>query len=263
MGVEYEVSDRMRIQPPIDLIQKTNEYYLPSGEGLRVYEHPDTGQELFSVTSIQSGVHGTSTAVKNWRSNNPGWADFWTHYCQIRGEIIHELILGQYADRPMPGYELPYEVDPEEELDPKDQTKMWEDVEKAKRMWRKIWTSEGHSFGDVRGIEVRVFIEEHAYAGTFDLLMNLDGKLTLCDLKTGKGFYPKYAEQISAYWHAAEEMFDIEIEQACVIRLNPDERHNPFLEPELHWVEKDAEGWFEVCKEFQEEVLPLIDDYEE
>lgn len=263
MAVEYEVSDRMRIQPPIELDQKTNEYYLEDGTGLRVYEHPETGQQLFSVTSIQDAVHGKATSIKVWESNNPQWADYWRHYTQVRGEIIHEEILGQYACRDMPGYELPYEVDPEEELSDEDQTQLWEDLETAERMWKKIWTSKGHRFGDVRGVEVRVFMPEHAYAGTFDLLMNIDGKLTICDLKTAKSYYPKYGEQLNAYWYAAEEMFDLDIEQGCVIRLCPDQRHNPFMEPQLHWVEKDTQPWLDVCEEFRNEILPTIEGHNE
>jgi len=37
------------------------------------------------------------------------------------------------------------------------------------------------------------------YAGTFDLLIHIDGELWLIDAKSGKGVYPDYALQLAAY----------------------------------------------------------------
>jgi hypothetical protein len=37
------------------------------------------------------------------------------------------------------------------------------------------------------------------FAGTFDLLMNIDSELWLIDAKSGKGVYPDYALQLAAY----------------------------------------------------------------
>jgi len=271
MGVAYDVSDRGRIQPPMELIRKTDAYFTDKGEGLRVYEHPETGQELFSVTSVQTVMNGEAQALKIWRRRDPEWADYWTRYTQIRGSIIHEQILGKYADRPMPGYDLPSEIDREaiiEDDDPKgenhmidekDFVKIEADLERAKNMWAKIWSAEGYSFGDVQGVEVKVWRPDYGYAGTFDLLMRLDGKLTLCDLKTSKAYRDKYAEQLAAYWDAAEEMYDITIKQACVIRLCPDQRHNPFLKPELHFVPDERPEWRAKCTDFQENYLPYLD----
>ncbi|QLG30035.1 PD-(D/E)XK nuclease family protein (plasmid) [Halorarum halophilum] len=253
----------------MELIRKTNAYFTEDGDGLRVYEHPETGQELFSVTSVQTVVNEDAAALVAWRRRDPKWADYWTRYTQIRGTLIHEQLLGKFADRPMPGYDLPSEIDKEaiiaddgEEnhmISAKDFVKIEEDVERAKNMWAKIWSSEGYSFGDVQGVEVKVWRPDYGYAGTFDLLMRLNGKLTLCDLKTSKAYRPKYAEQLAAYWDAAEEMYDLEIEQACVFRLCPDQRHNPFLKPELHFVPDEREEWRAKCTKFLTEYLPNLD----
>lgn len=270
MGVDYDVSYRGRIQPPMELIRKTNAYFTDDGEGLRVYEHPGTGNELFSVTSVQGVVNSDAAALVAWRAQDPKWADYWTRFTQLRGTTIHEQILGPYADRPMPGIDdEPSEVDEEfviqddseknHMIDEEDFSHIWRDVERAQNMWSKIWSQFGHEFGDVRGVEVKVWQPELGYAGTFDLLMMMDGKLTLVDLKTSKAYRDKYAEQLSAYWLAAEEMYDIEIEQAAVVRLCPDHRHNPFMNPEVHFVPDRKDEWREKCIKFKEEYLPTLD----
>lgn len=270
MGVDYDVSYRGRIQPPMKLIRKTNAYFTETGRGLRVYEHPEDETELFSVTSVQGVVNSDAAALVAWRRQDPEWADYWTRFTQLRGTTIHEQILGQYADRPMPGIDgEPSEIDEEfvinddspknHMIDEEDFSHIWRDVERAKNMWAKIWTQFGHSFGDVRGVEVKVWQPELGYAGTFDLLMMMDGKLTLCDLKTSKAYRDKYAEQLSAYWLAAEQMYEIEIEQAAVIRLCPDHRHNPFMNPEVHFVPDKKDQWRQKCIEFKQEYLPTLD----
>lgn len=263
MVVDFELSEHMRIQPPFELDQVDDAYRLPNGETLRTYTHPESGKELFSVTSIQKGVHGTPEAVKNWEQGDPEWAEYWRHFTAVRGTRIHEQVLGQYADRPMPGYELPPEVDPGEELSEEDQAQVKVDIEKAEQMWSHLWTDMGHEFGDVRGVEVKVWNEEFGYAGTFDLLMKMDGKLTLIDLKTSKDYFPKFGEQLSAYHLAAEPMYDLDIEQRCVIRLCPDKQHNPFLRPEVHYCGDKRDQWKDVCREFQDEVVPLLEPVED
>lgn|GEM_PF-1097597 len=51
-----------------------------------------------------------------------------------------------------------------------------------------------------------VFSREHGYAGTADLIGNLQGKLALFDIKTGRGVYPEYKLQLAAYAVAWGEM---------------------------------------------------------
>lgn len=242
----------------MDLDQKDNAYWCPSiNDTLRAYEHPETGQEFFSVTSIQSAVHETPQALKNWERNDPEWASYWRHFTSVRGTYIHEQILGEYADRDMPGFELETEA-PMDELSPEDQTEIYEHTDRARNMWAKIWGPLSNDFGDVRGVEVRILNEELGYAGTFDLLMYFNGELSLIDLKTSKSYYPKYGEQLSAYWLAAEKMYEIDIEQPIVIRLCPDRRHNPFMKPAIHYPEDKRDQWRQTCEEFHEEVKPTL-----
>lgn len=49
--------------------------------------------------------------------------------------------------------------------------------------------------------EVTVFNQSYNYAGTLDLLVEIDGQTWVVDLKTGKGIYPEMALQVCAYAH--------------------------------------------------------------
>lgn len=53
-----------------------------------------------------------------------------------------------------------------------------------------------------RLVEAMVFHLRHAYAGTLDLVCDLDGETWLLDIKTGKGVYADYALQLAAYGFA-------------------------------------------------------------
>lgn len=268
--VDFTMSYHGRIQPPFDLIRKTNAYQIPgSGDGLRVYEHPDTGQELFSVTSIKGAVKEKPERLVTWEQSDPVWADYWRAYTQVRGTYIHERVLGQYADRPMPGrtgeFELESEIDKEAliqdddcPLSSGDFENMDSEIENADKMWTKLWSSMGHEFGEVHGVEVKVWNPELSYAGTFDLLLTMDGKMTLLDLKTSKEYYDGYANQLTAYKIAAQKMYGVEIEQMVIVRLCPDRRHNPFMKPEVHYAPFMEEKWKSMCYEFKDDILPLV-----
>ena len=62
------------------------------------------------------------------------------------------------------------------------------------------------------GVEEVVYSESHKYAGTYDCMLEVDGKIFLCDLKTTnaskqapKGVYPEHFLQLGAYALAHEE----------------------------------------------------------
>lgn len=76
---------------------------------------------------------------------------------------------------------------------------------------------------DVRPIDIeQICFSKLAYfAGTFDLLCSLNGKLTLCDLKTSNFVYDEHKMQLGGYRFAWEEEHHGEhIEQLCIIHLN-------------------------------------------
>jgi hypothetical protein len=76
---------------------------------------------------------------------------------------------------------------------------------------------------------------EHAvwgegYAGTYDLIVQMDGALWMVDIKTSKGIYPEYALQLAAYGHAAgiilpndPKLYPMpKIDRYAVLHLRPD-----------------------------------------
>jgi hypothetical protein len=54
-------------------------------------------------------------------------------------------------------------------------------------------------------LETPLVSDEYRYGGTIDILGDLDGKLTLIDLKTSSGIYEEHVFQVGAYWKLLEE----------------------------------------------------------
>jgi hypothetical protein len=59
-----------------------------------------------------------------------------------------------------------------------------------------------YSASSIVSSEKSVLGLEDGYAGTYDLLLQIDGELWLLDIKTSKGYYPEFALQLAAYAHA-------------------------------------------------------------
>lgn len=69
--------------------------------------------------------------------------------------------------------------------------------------------------------EKTVFSEKYGYAGTLDLIVNLDGRTMLVDVKTGADLYPEVHLQMSAYRQALEESGMV-VEGTGAVLLNAD-----------------------------------------
>lgn len=75
-------------------------------------------------------------------------------------------------------------------------------------------------------IEQTVYSKKYQYAGTLDLLAEVEGKLTIVDFKTGKAVYPEAHIQVGgAYMHALREMGHAhgEPQQGIIVRLPKNE----------------------------------------
>lgn len=68
-------------------------------------------------------------------------------------------------------------------------------------------------------IEQQVFSLTHGYAGTMDLLAEVEGVVTLIDWKTGKAVYPEAFLQSAAYQVALTEMDHAKAMAGLVLRL--------------------------------------------
>lgn len=68
--------------------------------------------------------------------------------------------------------------------------------------------------------EKRVYSQESWYAGTLDLVLEIDGKKFIADVKTSSAIYPEFYLQMAAYQGALEEMNEhTDIAGAMVINL--------------------------------------------
>lgn len=73
--------------------------------------------------------------------------------------------------------------------------------------------------------EKRVYSKKYWYAGTLDILVEIDGKIWLADIKTSSGIYPEHMWQMAGYDIALNEMTDNQyedIEGYVVINIKKD-----------------------------------------
>ena len=78
-------------------------------------------------------------------------------------------------------------------------------------------------------VEQVVYSRTHHYAGTLDLLAEVDGVLTVIDWKTGKAVYSEAHLQNAAYRQAIREMGHGDPKQGLIVRL-PKVETDPFFE---------------------------------
>jgi PD-(D/E)XK nuclease superfamily len=88
-------------------------------------------------------------------------------------------------------------------------------------------------------VEQMVFSETHGYAGTMDLLAEVNGVLTVLDWKTGKAIYPESYLQNAAYRYALREMGHGDAVQGIIVRL-PKLESDPAFEVKTCPPEKDC-----------------------
>jgi len=85
--------------------------------------------------------------------------------------------------------------------------------------------------------ELQMVSEKYQYGGTCDILAELDGKLTLVDLKTCKGIYTEMITQLAGYEMALQENGH-KIVARGILRIGRDEEEGfewkPVLNMDLH-----------------------------
>ncbi len=70
------------------------------------------------------------------------------------------------------------------------------------------------------GIEKRVFSKQNTYAGTFDVLVELNNKLGILDLKTSKEIWNDYFIQTAAYFSAYNERNKKKAKTHWILRID-------------------------------------------
>ena len=80
------------------------------------------------------------------------------------------------------------------------------------------------------GTEFTVASEEYKFAGTVDLLCEIDGEVWIVDFKTSKGVYDSHMLQITAYQQAFEEMTGIKPRRGILHLKNTTKKGYQFVE---------------------------------
>ena len=70
--------------------------------------------------------------------------------------------------------------------------------------------------------ERRLYSMKYKYSGTADIMLRVNGELTLGDLKTSKGIYPEYFLQCAAYAQAWQEEDGVKVDKMSIIRIPKD-----------------------------------------
>lgn len=72
----------------------------------------------------------------------------------------------------------------------------------------------------VKASERFVFSKQHYYAGTCDFVAEVDGVLSVGDIKTSSGIYDEYRMQTAAYQQALQEEKDMKFEVRWIVRFD-------------------------------------------
>lgn len=192
--------------------------------GLRYYI--DQGEKFPSVTSVMKSVNGEPEGITRWKERTPNWEEI-TEKSRLEGTVGHYRILNRYSinvlsDKP----EIPRQALIDGEL--------LHRVELMEMMWDNITLMQDGQRVYLTPIDVeeRVICRKYKYAGRVDMIAEIDGKVTIVDLKRNPDPTKKqYHLQVAAYAMAFVEdnRFYDEVEQGMVVSLCPDERKNPDL----------------------------------
>lgn len=221
---------------PRKKVTKDNRIQLPDG---RFYE--SEGKKLPSVTTLINIISKpglvywaaneertlvVETAVEFYReiAKNPsqGSCDEYRRQLEQRlgNKKAHEKLKQEAGDigthvHDVVEWELKNELGMISEFDPKPDIKSGPE-EKAYNEWKR-WRK------DVKlkpiAIEQVIVSDKYGYAGTLDLLAEVEGLLTVPDWKTGKAIYPEAFLQNAAYRQAVREMGMGDPKKGIIVRL--------------------------------------------
>jgi len=117
----------------------------------------------------------------------------------------------------------------------------------------------------VLATEQIIYSKKYDYAGTYDVLLDLDGKVVLCDIKTTNasrsaplGIYPEYLLQLGAYSLAHHEENPLEkVDDLMVIRVGKDGVLNTLTASQLGFKVSFLEDTFKQLIELYKFMTPL------
>ena len=89
--------------------------------------------------------------------------------------------------------------------------------------------------------ERMVFSKEHYYAGTCDLVAEIDDQLAVGDFKTGSGIYNEHRFQTAAYQHAMQEEKGMKFDVRWIVRF--DKKTGEFEAKPFYEFDLDFQGF--------------------
>ena len=95
--------------------------------------------------------------------------------------------------------------------------KVWEMINKFVEFWQTYKP-------ELISTEEFVYSDEYKYAGTADLIVEMDGERWLLDVKTSNNLHRSYNLQLAAYAKAWEEMFGQKIDRTGILWLKSSKR---------------------------------------
>ena len=153
-----------------------------------------------SVTTIISTVV-RNPALEAWKERTPNWKEISTVAADI-GTLTHKAI-DMYLKEDSTNFIEAFK-------------RGGERIEKPFLAFSEWKSNTGFEYVDS---EIGTWCER-GYAGTIDLVGNIDDRLYLIDLKTSRRVYPDYLLQISAYRLAYEKRSGQKIEGLAILRLD-------------------------------------------
>lgn len=210
---------------------------------LRFYDFGDD-VKYPSVTSVLSIVPNPGLAA--WRESvGPRKANQLSKERAVIGSMTHARILSKYSVKQL---ELPKIYLPWKDLD-----EWLEELTYRVEICETNFNELELSIGDCH-CEKTLAHSEHGYAGTIDLIGEVNGVQAVADLKTSKQIYDSHLMQLGAYKLMAE-FNDYQIDYGLVIKVHP---FND-VKPEVRWITKEelesqGEKFLEYLKEFKEKM---------
>lgn len=192
----------------------------------RIYRHPVTGREVPSVTTISGMLH--RPALERWKlatAAEKAVSDAAHGVAAGRAAVV--AAVGEPERIAAEAAELGDEVHNAAEAAAKGQMVS---VSKRAAPYLKSWQAfmANHQV-KVLAVEQTVWNETVGYAGTFDLLCEIEGVVTLADYKTSRALHDEIALQLVALAHG-EQLVDPNgvigpmppVERAIGVDLRPD-----------------------------------------
>jgi len=102
----------------------------------------------------------------------------------------------------------------------------------------------------ILAVELQLVSEKYRYGGTIDFIAEIDGVLSLVDIKSGSGVYDDMKYQLSAYQKLYEENYNKKIEKVYIIHIPHVENKN-FVEYRYDDLSKEFWCFYHLLKYYQ------------